>query len=896
MTVTFHIAYKTKWGERLFITGSGAELGHNNIHSAKEMHYYDQDEWRLSVSFVSPPEKIKYSYFVEDENGYRIFENRSFKHHVTAKKESLSYDVYDCWLTEPHDRTLYTSAFTKNIFARYDEKNIKEKIHNLKQTVTIRLYAPQIKPDQVVAITGNQNFLGNWMPEKAKLLSGESFPEWYIEFEADKIALPLEYKFIVLNKHTKHVSYWEEGSNRIVKTKWTESSSEIIISGHLTNTPKTTWKGCGTAVPLFSLRSRKSFGLGDIGDLFHLTDWAKKTGQHLIQVLPLNDTTHSHTWADSYPYSAISIYALHPLYINIPMLGKLKNTPKMAFYNKIQKELNSKESVDYESVEKYKTQYYRDFFKQEKTAILKNTDFKKFIAENKEWLIPYAAFSFLRDKNGTADFSKWGEYAIYNPKKIEPFCNPKNEAYDEFSYLFFIQYTLDLQFKSVSEYARKNNVILKGDIPIGINRTSVEAWTEPGYFNMQGQSGAPPDDFSETGQNWSFPTYNWDIMEKDGFKWWKKRFNKLSRYFDCIRIDHILGFFRIWEIPAENIDGMCGHFRPALPLSKDEILNYGLTFEEKCITPRIHRRFLQEVFGDEFTPQIYNYIEKSEKEYFTLKENCSTQQKIKALFKETTDSETLAIQQGLMNIANEVLFLKDPYNTDCFHPRISAQKSFAYRELSEENKTAFDNLYNEFFFYRHDTFWKETALKRLKPLTDSSEMLICGEDLGMIPATVNEVMKELQICSLELERISKIYGSEFSNLKNLPYHSICSTSTHDMNPIRAWWKEDKERTQRYYNNILEHEGNANKTCSSQIAEQIILRHLQAPSMLTVIPLQDWFAIEDTIKRDDEQAERINIPANPDNNWCYRMHLTLESLLKAENFNAKIRNLVTESNR
>ena len=906
MRVTFNIKYHTTWGQRLFIVGSCAELGSDIINAAKEMNYRNNGEWQLEISLPDSTKEIDYKYIIEDINGIRVSEDCDFIHHINFNQNCSSHYLYDYWYTEPNDRTFYTSAFSKNLFSRsIDERVINNgKVNTIlshlpesksKNIIALHLIAPMIKPEQVVAITGNQPHLGNWNPDEALRMSANNFPHWEILLNSNDISFPLEYKFIVKDSNTNDLCYWEEGENRRVNQPEAGDCC-ITINNTPLKSPESSWKACGTVIPVFSLRSEDSFGIGDIGDIKKLIDWAKKTNQHIIQVLPMNDTTRTHTWLDSYPYSAISIYALHPLYINLPMMGSLKNKKKATEYSRIQKSVNSKESLDYQSVEACKTAYYHDYFEQEKENILKDKDFKKFITHNSDWIIPYAAFSYLRDRYNTSDFSKWGDYARYDRKKIEKFCIPENEAYDDFSFTFFIQYTLHKQFESVSEYARKNGVILKGDIPIGINRDSVEAWTEPDYFNMQGQTGAPPDDFSDTGQNWSFPTYNWNTMEKDGFEWWKKRFRKMNSYFDSFRIDHILGFFRIWEIPMGYIEGLCGHFRPALPLSEEEIEGYGIIFDKQWTTPRINISFLPEIFGGATDNSIYKYLSHTDSEHVTLNEICSTQRKINNLFKRNEDDESLKIRDGLMLLANEVLFLKDPYDTKCYHPRISAYKSYAYSELSNKNRLAFDKLYHDFYFVRHNDFWKEAALKRLTPLINNTDMLVCGEDLGMIPASVHEVMNKLQIFTLELERTPKVSHCEFSNLTELPYHSVCTTSTHDMNPIRTWWKEDREKTQRYYNNILRRDGVAPEECLSEIAEQIILNHLQSPSMLTIIPLQDWFAVDDNLKYHNAEIERINIPANPYNYWCYRMHIMLETLLDSCDFNNKIKSLVAKGKR
>ena len=789
------------------------------------------------------------------------------------------------------DNIFYSAAFTKNIFAR--AATVRSRGLPDDNDLIIQVQAPQIKPNQTVAITGNQYFLGNWNPCAGLHLWDEHFPLWEIGLKTSDISFPLEFKFVVLDSETNRLSYWEEGENRVLSQPKQPKPSFL-------QTPKLSWKACGTVIPVFSLRSEQSFGIGDLGDLKKLIDWAKITNQHVIQVLPMNDTTRTHTWRDSYPYSAISVYALHPLYININWMGKLKNKKKNDFYQKKQQQLNENETVDYPAVENYKIAYYRDYFKQEKKKILKDDDFQQFIAQNKEWLLPFAAFSYLRDKYQTADFSCWEDDAHYNAEKIMKYYQTDNEEYLAFSFLFFIQYTLHTQFEAVSHYARDNRVILKGDLPIGVNRESVEAWVEPAYFNKQVQAGAPPDNFSTSGQNWSFPTYNWDVMQQDNFSWWKKRFEHLQKYFDSIRIDHILGFFRIWEIPLDYIEGLYGYFNPALPLQQTEIEQYGMTFDACWLTPRVHSKYLPELFGDE---NVDAYLHDCGQEYLALNENCSTQRKIELLFNDKNDRKSQIIRDGLMCIANEVLFIRDYRQIDnsdkikcLFHPRISAYQSYAYRTLSDENRHAFDRLYHDFFFNRHNEFWKRTAIDRLQPLLKSTQMLVCGEDLGMIPATVQEVMQSLQILSLELERLSKVMDLEFTDLTRLPYHSVCTTSTHDMNPVRAWWMEDRDRTQRYYNTILHQEGLAPASCTTSIVEQIVRHHLQASSMLSLIPLQDWFAMDSTLRRPDANAERINEPANPNHYWCYRMHLTIETLMQSIDLNHKISTLISESRR
>ena len=893
MKVTFNINFHTVWGQKLCVVGSIPELGSWEPALAKEMSYKGDGNWQLELEVTSPVKDIEYRYFLS-VNDKQIFEEWEKNHQVFFIGQADQYTLYDYWQVRPANLAFYSSAFTKSLFAH--PCNTHERVVKSGKRLTIKISVPRVEKNQRVAITGNQDCLGNWHPDKALILSCDTFPVWHIDLDAGEISYPLEYKFLICDDQQQPL-YWEEDENRVLNLPSQQVGETVIVSGLYFRDNLPLWRCAGSVIPVFSLRSEKSFGVGDLGDLRMLVDWARKTCQRIIQVLPMNDTTTTHTRTDSYPYSAISIYALHPMYISLPDLGELADPEKAAFFARKQAELNGLDAVDYEQAVRYKLEYCREYFRQEGEAILSTSEYREFFAQNESWLMPYAAYCYLRDMYRTSDFTQWKENSVFDKNTIRELCSVGGKAYPEISFLYFLQYVLHTQFKGVSDYARKNGIVLKGDLPIGVNRTSVEAWMEPKYFNMNGQAGAPPDDFSVNGQNWGFPTYNWDMMEKDNFSWWKKRFRKLEDYFDSFRIDHILGFFRIWEVPSEYVQGLCGHFNPALPLTPNEIEQYGLDFNEaRLTTPHINREFLPELFGDQTEEVIGAFLAQSSSRHFVLKPFCDTQRKVEALFAGKTDEASLRIKKGLFAIANEVLFLRDPREPDKFHPRISASQSYLYRELSATDRYAFDQLYWNFFYHRHNEFWKARAFSRLTPLVGSTNMLVCGEDLGMIPESVPDVMNKLQIFSLEIERMPKTPQREFTDLYNLPYHSVCTTSTHDMTPLRSWWKEDRAKTQRYYNNVLGRAGDAPEECTADIAEQIVSNHLATASMLTIIPMQDWFAMDDSVKRKDYEAERINIPSVSNHYWRYRMHITLEKLIEADSLNNKITELIKNSGR
>ena len=761
----------------------------------------------------------------------------------------------------------------------------------------INVLASDIEHNQSIAITGNQAEMGYWDTNKALIMSCDNFPEWSIEFDASALSHPVEYKFCIIDNESKSLIEWERGENRILSTTQINENETDIISGLKFRKDFAKWKCAGTAVPVFSLRSETSFGIGDFGDLKKCIDWLKLTSQKILQILPVNDTTQTHTWTDSYPYNAISIYALHPIYLNLNAMGELNSTDSRMFYENKQIEINAWEEVDYEQVDKYKWMFFRELFSQEGNKVLQSPEFISFFKNNKEWLIPYASYSHLRDKYNTYDFNLWKEYSRYDKNAIEKFCHPDKAHYPEIALYYYLQFHLHKQLTEVKEYAHSKGIVLKGDIPIGISRTSIEAWTQPELFNIHFQTGAPPDNFSTTGQNWEFPTYNWEQMKADKYSWWKKRFRKMAEYFDAYRIDHILGFFRIWEIPKNSVQGVLGCFNPSLPFSEQEIKNSGFNFQlDRFTNAHINEKFLPELFG-EFTQEVAQvYLDRTSSQYFALKEQFNTQLKIRTHFSGKDDNKSLIIQNGLFAICNEVLFIEDKQQPNHFHPRISASNSYIYKELDREGQYAFDYLHKNYFYQRHNEFWKEQGFQKLSPLISSNDMLACGEDLGMIPDCVPEVMQKLQILSLEIERMPKESNREFTDLNNLPYLSVCSTSTHDMPTIRMEWKENPEKTQRYYNEVLKRDGFPHEECDPDICEQIIFNHLNTGSLLVIIPIQDWFSIDEEIRRQNENLERINIPSNPKHYWKYRMHINLENLLNAAIFNGKIDRLIRQTQR
>ena len=585
---------------------------------------------------------------------------------------------------------------------------------------------------------------------------------WTVTLETPASALK-DYGYAVMKDGLTIRPEWGRHSakaTRFIEDSWIECpKGSVFLRRHQASKFDIPgFRGAGTAVPVFSLRTDDDFGIGDFKDLIPLVDWAAATGQTIIQLLPVTDTTRKGGWEDSYPYSPVSSFAFNPMYIRLQDLGIKED----AAFRRLRSELNALPEIDYPKVFAAKMSYVKKAFRERGGRDLSSKAYCKFIQDNACWLDEYARFCAERDS-------------------------------DDPQYHAWVQYHLDRQFCEVVDYARSKGISFKGDLPIGVSAESADARWHPELFNLDSSTGAPPDFFSKNGQNWGFPTYNWDTMENDGFAWWKRRLRKMSRYFDAFRIDHILGFFRIWEIPAECEYGIDGHFNPAIPYEAGEIEALGLPLEG--------------------------------------------------------------------------LFRPDPRHKGAYQPRITPDTS----SLEQWQRERFDALYNDFFFHRHDAFWARNARKKLPELLGATGMLACGEDLGMIPDCVPDVMAQERILSLEMACMEK--GRPW------PYLSVCATSSHDMEPLRL-------------RKIVAGEGDP-EPC---IVKQILRDHLSSASMLAIFPIQDWVAISASLRREDAAAERINEPADPHHHWKYRFHRPLADLLADKEFVSDMRTLIEESGR
>ncbi len=890
MIIHFAIDYKTTYGEELVLN-----VQTDSSPTVYKMMTLDGERWTCDVHLSKVSDRYTYHYSVEREGAKAREEWLMVKHQldITAQKAN-EYFVYDTWHNMPEDSYLYSSAFTdciNHLLPAIPPKTAYDK------TVRIVVKAPQLRSGERLALIGADPVLGNWKGSKPYAMTEHTYNEWIADIDADNLSdNHLEFKFVVVNEK-KELKMWETGLNRTVDLPKLQSGEVVVYDLGQSFIERWNRKLAGTLVPVFSLRSKKSAGVGDFGDLKSMIDLVAKTGQKVLQLLPINDTTITHTWTDSYPYSCISIFAIHPMYADLNALPDLKDAEARAQAEKTREELNKLTQIDYERVNDFKLSYLHQIFTQEGELMMKSADFKAFFEEEGHWLVPYAQFCNLRDKNGTADFTQWHDHNTWDESERKELSNPRCKAYKDVEFVYFVQYILHTQMVAAHEHAKAKNVILKGDIPIGVNRHGCDVWMEPKYFNLNGQAGAPPDDFSVNGQNWGFPTYNWEEMLKDGCQWWVRRFQNMSKYFDAYRIDHVLGFFRIWEIPVDSVHGLLGQFAPALGMTEEEIRTYGFNFQEdRFLRPFITDWVLDRIFHERADEIKEKYLDRLDEERYQMKQEVDTQRKVEKLFQGVTDEKELWLRDGLYALISDVLFVRDHNNPHLYHPRISAQLDFIYESLYDNDKQAFNRLYNDYYYRRNNQFWYREAMKKLPILVQATRMMVCAEDLGMVPDCVPWVMNELKILSLELQSMPKDPTVRFGHLSRNPYRSVCTISSHDMPTLRMWWDENTERTQEYYNTMLHRQGAAPHPLPGWLARDIISRHLTSPSMLCVLSIQDWLAIDEKLRLPDANAERINIPANPKHYWRYRMHLNIEDLTANKEFMENMTELISQTGR
>lgn len=887
----FYLRFYTIFGQQLSLVINKEE---NNTDEIIPMQYYNEEFWQCAIPLSSTIRYIQYYYLFKDEYNQKFIDADRDKI-IDVKEYKDDIYIIDMWNHASfYENVFYTKPF-QEILLQKKRKFIAYNSKFIDTTHEFKVKSPLLKENEKLCICGSGKTLRNWLIEQPYILQKKG--NWYtIQLNLSEENFPLQYKYGVYNIQTKQFVRFEEGDNRILEL-FTQQKN-IIIHDCFVRLPNTAWHGAGVAIPIFSLRSKNSFGVGEFLDIKLLADWANQVSLGLIQLLPILDTTVTNTWHDSYPYSIISAFALHPLYINIEKIAGKKYTSLLTSFEEKKQQLNSLKDVNYEQVMQYKWELLKKIYNIEKKEFFENKEYQHFFSTNQHWLIPYAAFCYLRDTYKTADFSKWNTHKNYNATAIKKLVSPTQKHFDEIGIYYFVQYHLHQQLTETIDYAHQKGIVIKGDLPIGVHRHSVEVWKDSNLFNTNYQAGAPPDLFSAKSQNWRFPIYNWEAMQKDNYNWWRSRLQHMQHYFDAFRIDHILGFSRIWSIPANAVEGILGHFEPAIPIHINELnkRNIPFNYDRYCL-PYITDGVLRDMFGDK-AEWFISFLEKNNDNTYNIKKEFFTQRAVEAYFENLpVNEENTYIQKGLYDIIANIIFfeVKNSNQTE-FHFRIEVERTTSFKYLDQHAKEKLYTLYIDYFYYRQNTLWQKIALERLPIVQRATNMLVCGEDLGVVLTSTSYAMQQLAILSLQVQRMPKDAQHSFIPLSEVPYLSVVTPSTHDMSTIRAWWEENKNQTQQYFNQELDQQGEAPLYCEPWISKLIIEKHLQSPAMWAIFQLQDLLSIDENLRSKNPADERINDPHNSHHYWQYRMPIYLEELVQKTNFNTELCTMIKDSGR
>jgi len=887
MIVRLHIGYTTRYGQEMNVILASKPSKKKKDPWLLKMNYDDNHTWWIEIDTADykASSTLSYRYVLRDTSAPDLYDSSPNRiiHLKKIKHDIIS--VFDEWHPKEFHSGVFRSKPFSEVFVKHIRNNRKKK--EKKFTHSFYVEAPYLQDGKTICILGAGKTLGNWSEKDAVEMQYKN-GAWTLNLNLQKEKFPIEYKYVIRDHETGFLTQYEQGPNRVIYKE--ESKHEMRMYSAFPFFDQSVWRGTGINFPVSALRTNQSWGVGDFTDLTLMVDWAHQNGIRMIQLLPINDSIATHTVRDSYPYASISAYALHPQYLNVEKLAnEVSFKIDKETYDEVQR-LNSAKTLEHIDVAKLKLDTLRSIFQLSKDEFKDDLNFFEFFNMNREWLMPYAAFCYLRDLHNTADPALWPNYQIYNEDEIQDLVCPGTSYYDEIAFYYFIQYHLHLQLLDAVNYGHSKGVIFKGDLPIGVGRHSVETWVNPTLFHLDMQAGAPPDAFAVKGQNWDFPTYNWDEMLKDNYSWWRKRMEHMGTYFDAIRIDHVLGFFRIWSIPESVVEGILGVFVPSIPYSQEDLQKAGLTVPVSRLTdPYINDYLIEQSFGTDAEWARTHVINQGK-----LQPPFTSQKEALQYFNDHPEKKHL--QQSVFDLVTDVVLIRDTDASDYFHFRIDMMSTRSYQSLEPAQQQILLKLYKEYFFGRQDEMWQKGGNNKLNSLQDNTTMLLCAEDLGMVPGFVDQVLSDRDILSLSVQRMPKKITDRFSNPAHASYLSVVTPSTHDTSTIRQWWEEDRNGIQEFYNHILGQYGVAPYYCEPWVATEIIKQHLHSPAMWAVFLMQDLLALDGDLRIENPNDERINIPSDPNHNWNYRMHITIETLLHADAFNSNLKHMIKNSGR
>ena len=648
----------------------------------------------------------------------------------------------------------------------------------------------------------------------------------------------------------------------------------------------------GTVIPVGALRSKENSGVGEFLDLPEFGELCKNMGIKLIQLLPVNDTGYQ----DS-PYFALTAFALHPLYLRISELPELKALDSGAakdFEAKIaaiRGQFEDEKRFPYLKILRAKIGLLREIYSLSSKQIIEsakgNSPFAAWIKAN-AWVKEYAVFRRLKEINEEKSWKDWTEHKTPVKSEIEALWNdPKLQEVHLF--WVWVQEALDRQFSQAAKSLNDMGLILKGDLPILINEDSCDVWAHPEIFNLELSAGAPPDMYDAKGQNWGFPTFNWQAQEKDNFSWWKARLKTAEKYYSAYRIDHVLGFFRIWSSSRNDVSSssVLGRYIPYASISQKDLEKLG--FDKDRIRwmslPHLSTSDVWEALkADWHGPE--EELPHAAGRIFTLALDRIGHEELwlfKDSIKGSKDIEILDIHPKAKEFLEKEwgnrLFLE--YEEGNFVSTWFYMDTRAYNSLSVEEKERLSELLikkqNE-----SEKIWEKEGKKLLSVLVSSSSMMPCAEDLGAVPLCVPKVLGELGIKGLRVVRWFREWdkiGQPYVPFEEYPELTICTPAVHDSSTLREWW--DREVDQEHFTSFLGLPS-LPRVYNPGTAKVILFKIAGAVSRYRVFQFQDLLHLSNRWYSSDPAEERVNVPGTlSEFNWTWRMPASVENIAKDE---------------
>jgi 4-alpha-glucanotransferase len=645
---------------------------------------------------------------------------------------------------------------------------------------------------------------------------------------------------------------------------------------------KTRERLCGVSVPLGALRGDGV--VGEYPDLGDFGAFCAKTGFALVQILPVNDTGY-----ESSPYSALSAFALHPLYIKVAAIPEAAGFDDAA----LRKAFGSAPRFPYQEILRAKMKIFRDIFEKNKAEIFKKAEKKgplgKWIDSN-PWVKEYAVFRTQKERNNEKSWKEWEDPPERNAEAIAKLWEAHGLR-EEHTFWAWLQEIACSQLRVAAQALAEQGIVLEGDLPILINEDSADVWAHEEYFQTGLSAGAPPDMYSPDGQNWGFPIYDWAAQEADGYRWWKDRLKAAEQYYSAYRIDHVLGFFRIWASSRKDRSAVLGRFLPYIHINMKDLA--GLGFDEGRIRwvsqPHIPTSGPWEAgLAPEETGKIFQKaLERIGDEELWL-------------FKKSIKGENDIYSLGLGEKACEYLvkawrnrlFLE--YAKGRFVPVWYYRDSGAYQSLSPEERERLEALIAR-RQQDSESNWEYQGRRLLEVMIAAAKMLPCAEDLGAVPPCVPRVLTDLNILGLRVFRWFRAWdqeGEPYIPFSEYPELSVATPAVHDSSTVREWWEREADR--EALRQFLKAPG-LGDAYSPETAAVILGKVAGAASRYRVFQIQDLLHLSEKWYAPDPSSERINVPGTAnDFNWTYRLPAPLKEILADKKLISAVQELAAPS--